>query len=280
MKDYSGQWFFHFCESRTPLRSQKPGTFSLRNVCTHTHTCAYGLGDLGPPRAYIRRPPDASLALRLSSPYSIQHCPHLSWGNWGLTRLWMHEAELRDPYPDSLLRAFWLLEGPCLVPGRSCVVISFPSAWADTVDEVTGSGLAQSRLWTWPRALRLTHCMWAGNILLLWGCFFILQMEIIMRPALQGCEINWRILYWLWFEQVNTCEGPNLERLSETFQLWPTNLSLKKQPLLLYLGQTSREFLRETLIHFHMYFYFVQMVFSFSWGVRDCIFFFKNFFWF
>lgn len=200
MKDYSGQWFFHLCEFRTPLRSQKPGTFSLRNVCTHTHTCASGLGASWPPRAYIRRLLEAPLALRLLSPYSIKHRPYLWWGNWGLTRLWRHEAELRDLYPDSLFRAFWLLERPCLALGRFCVITSFPSAWADMVDD--------HRLWAGTEsvvnlALSTTpYTLYASrqHSFSLRLSFFILQMEIIMRPALQGFEINWRILYWLQFE--------------------------------------------------------------------------------
>lgn len=49
MKDYSGQWVVHFCASRTPLRSQKPGTFFPRSMCIHTHICAYGWGPQDPP---------------------------------------------------------------------------------------------------------------------------------------------------------------------------------------------------------------------------------------
>lgn len=116
-------------------------------MCIHICICAYGLEGSGPsPNLYIRLP-DASLALRLSIPYLIQHPPHLRWRNWGLTRLWRKDqTELRDPFPDSLLRALWLLVRPCLAPRKSRVVTCFPRlSWHG------GAGQMRSQAVGWHR---------------------------------------------------------------------------------------------------------------------------------
>ena len=148
MKDYSGQWFFPFCESGNPLRSRKPGTFFPQNMPIHTHVGAYGLRGSGPslsPPMDFLMPPGP-----LTTSYLIQHPLHLctdegteAQPDWGGARLNSQESK----FPNFLLNVLWLLERPCLALGDP-VTLPLPPllklTWLHWADEATDPRAAQS----------------------------------------------------------------------------------------------------------------------------------------
>lgn len=172
-------------------------------MCIHTHLCAYGLGGSGPSLSpYI----DFLIPLR---PSGYQH---FIWSNIAPSLMGKLSPNQTVEGPAELrgLSSLTPFLGLCglwkgLAPGDTSLLCHRSFALCSSWHGCTGQMRPQALGWhtvSCEPGLKLhplhTICEQATSFSE--AQFFILQMGIIMRPALRGFEVNWWILYWLLFE--------------------------------------------------------------------------------